>query len=92
MNVLELINSGSLLLQKQNIHTHRLDSEILLSKVLNKKREQILVKLNQNINKTEINEFYNLIRRRLLKEPIAYIIKEIKKGDLSFYNIDFGED
>ena len=76
MNVLELINSGSLLLQKQNIHTHRLDSEILLSKVLNKKREQILVKLNQNINKTEINEFYNLIRRRLLKEPIAYIIKE----------------
>ena len=76
MNVLELINSGSLLLQKQNIHTHRLDSEILLSKVLNKKREQILLKLNQNINKTEINEFYNLIRRRLLKEPIAYIIKE----------------
>jgi len=76
MNVLELINSGSLLLQKQNIHTHRLDSEILLSKVLNKNREQILIKLNQNINKTEINEFYNLIRRRLLKEPIAYIIKE----------------
>ena len=76
MNVLELINSGSILLQKQNIHTHRLDSEILLSKVLNKNREQILIKLNQNINKTEINEFYNLIRRRLLKEPIAYIIKE----------------
>ena len=76
MNALELINSGSLLLQKQNIHTHRLDSEILLSKVFNKKREQILVKLNQNINKAEVNEFYNLIRRRLLKEPIAYIIKE----------------
>ena len=76
MNALELLNSGSYKLQKQKIKTHRLDSEILLSKVLNKTREQILIRLNQNLNISEVSEFDNLIQRRLRKEPIAYIINE----------------
>ena len=75
MNALELLNSGSYKLQKQKIKTHRLDSEILLSKVLNKSREQILIRLNQNLNISEVSEFDNLIQRRLRKEPIAYILK-----------------
>ena len=36
MEILELINSGSRRLQNKNICSHKLDSEILLSKVLNK--------------------------------------------------------
>ena len=76
MNALELLNSGSHKLKKQKIKTHRLDSEILLSKVLNKSREQILIRLNQNIKNTEVFAFDNLIKRRLEKEPIAYIINE----------------
>ena len=52
MNALELLNSGSHKLKKQKIKTHRLDSEILLSKVLNKSREQILISLNQNMKNT----------------------------------------
>ena len=76
MNALELLNSGSYKLQKQKIKTHRLDSEILLSKVLNKSREQILIRLNQNIKNKEVFAFDSLIQRRLNKEPIAYIINE----------------
>ena len=76
MNALELLNSGSYKLQKQKIKTHRIDSEILLSKVLNKSREQILIRLNQNVKNTEVFAFDNLIKRRLEKEPIAYIINE----------------
>ena len=76
MNALELLNSGSSKLQKQKIKTHRIDSEILLSKVLNKSREQILIRLNQNMKNTEVSAFDNLIQRRLHKEPIAYIINE----------------
>ena len=76
MNALELLNSGSYKLQKQKIKTHRLDSEILLSKVLNKSREQILIRLNQNIKNKEVFAFDSLIKRRLNKEPIAYIINE----------------
>ena len=76
MNALELLNLGSYKLQKQKIKTHRIDSEILLSKVLNKSREQILIRLNQNMKNTEVFAFDNLIQRRLNKEPIAYIINE----------------
>ena len=76
MNALELLNSGSHKLKKQKIKTHRLDSEILLSKVLNKSREQILISLNQNMKNTEVFAFDNLIKRRVEKEPIAYIINE----------------
>ena len=76
MNALELLNSGSYKLQKQKIKTHRIDSEILLSKVLNKSREQILIRLNQNMKNTEIFAFDNFIQRRLNKEPVAYIINE----------------
>ena len=76
MNALELLNLGSHKLKKQKIKTHRLDSEILLSKVLNKSREQILISLNQNMKNMEVFAFDNLIKRRLEKEPIAYIINE----------------
>ena len=38
MNTLELINFGTYELRSKKIETCRLDSEILLSKILNKKR------------------------------------------------------
>ena len=76
MKALDLLNSGSYKLRKQKIKTHRLDSEILLSNVLNKSREQMLIRLNQNIKNIEVFEFDNLIQRRLYKEPLAYITNE----------------
>ena len=76
MNALELLNSGSYKLQKKKIKTHRLDSEILLSKVLNKSREKMLIGLNQNMKISEVSEFDNFIQRRLRNEPIAYITNE----------------
>ena len=76
MNVLKLINLGSNELKNNNIRTHKLDSEILLSKILNKKREDIIANLKQKIDLKKINEFNKLISRRPLQEPIAYIINE----------------
>ncbi len=76
MNALELLNSGSDKLQRQKIRTSRLDSEILLSKVLNKRREEVLVKLERVMKRGEIFAFNDLIQRRMRKEPIAYIMKE----------------
>ena len=76
MNALELLNSGSDKLQRQKIRSSRLDSEILLSKVLNKKREEVLVKLERVMKRGEIFAFNDLIQRRMRKEPIAYIVKE----------------
>ena len=76
MNVLELIKIGSSKLKQSNISSYLLDSEVLLSKVLKKKREEVLINLDQEINIERVLEFNNLISRRVLKEPIAYILKE----------------
>ena len=50
MKVLEIIKIGSNLLKKKKFQSHILDSEILLSKTLNKSREEILINLDQKIN------------------------------------------
>ena len=76
MEILELINNGSRKLKNKNICSYNLDSEILLSKALNKTREEILINLNQRIEPSKINYFNRLIHRRSSREPIAYILKE----------------
>ena len=76
MEILEIINKGSRQLKEKKIYSHKLDSEILLSKVLNKTREELLINLDQKISNPKINHFNKLIYRRSSKEPIAYILKE----------------
>ena len=76
MNIIELINIGSNLLKEKNIQSHILDSEILLSKTLNKSREDILINLDEKINEKDIFKYKNYIDRRIKNEPIAYILEE----------------
>ena len=76
MEIIKLINTGSKKLKNKQVLTNNLDSELLLSKVLNKTREELLINLNQQVSKNEINIFKKLLNRRSLKEPAAYILKE----------------
>ena len=76
MRAFEAIKIGSDLLKKRNIQTHILDSELLLSKTLDKSREEILVKLDQNINRGKFLVFKEYLQRRCHNEPVAYIIGE----------------
>ena len=76
MEILDLINSGSIQLKKNGINTHRLDSEILLAKILKRQREELLINLDQRASLQTIKGFKKLIDRRSFKEPIAYILKE----------------
>ena len=76
MKVSEAIKSGSKLLKEKNIRTCILDSELLLSKSLNKSREEILTNLDQNINKSALINFNKYLIRRSKKEPIAYLLGE----------------
>ena len=47
MEILELINKGSKKLKNKLVKSNKLDSEILLSKVLNKTREELLINLDK---------------------------------------------
>ena len=76
MNYFNALNYGNKLLKSSNIKNHILDSELLLSKVLNLSREKLLLNLECKINKKNFNKFKKLILRRKKNEPIAYIIKK----------------
>ena len=76
MKALEIIKIGSNLLKEKKISSHILDSEILLSKTLNRSREEILVNLDKNINEKKISLFREYLKRRSKNEPIAYILEE----------------
>ena len=76
MKAIDLVNYGADKLRQRKIRTYKLDAEILLSKVLKKTRERILVEFDQKIDKIQISHYNNLIFRRLSHEPIAYLVKE----------------
>jgi release factor glutamine methyltransferase len=76
MLISELINHGSKTLQKNKILTHLLDSELFLSNLLNTSREKILVLNDKKVSKNIIYSFNLLIKKRLKREPVAYIFKE----------------
>jgi len=76
MNTLDLLNKGSKKLKYKGIKSSQIDSEILLSNILGKSRENILINLDKKIGSNNIIKFNDFIERRSLKEPIAYILKE----------------
>ncbi len=85
MEIFKLINDGSKILEKRNISSHKLDSEILLSKALKKDRSRLLLNLNQFVQEKDIENFNALIRRRSQREPIAYILREKEFWSKNFY-------
>tara|TARA_B100000686_G_scaffold350925_1_gene448220 strand:- start:1957 stop:2802 length:846 start_codon:yes stop_codon:yes gene_type:complete len=72
----ELINNGSKILKKNLIPSHQLDSELILSSILKKSRESMLISLEEQVSKEMTHKFNRLLERRIKKEPIAYIFKE----------------
>ncbi len=84
-NIQAALNMGSKFLKENSISSYQIDSELLLSKVLNIKRELLFLNNTQNLSSNLINEFKILLNRRRRKEPIAYILncKEFWKN--SFY-------
>ena len=85
MKALEVIKKGTKLLREKNIPTYILDTELILSKSLNKSREEILINLEQNINKKNFTDFNEYLIRRSKKEPIAYLLEEKEFWSKKFF-------
>ena len=84
MQYQEILNKGSTILSAKNIKSSNLDCELILSKVLNKKREEILINLNNKISKSQEKEFTFYLNKRCNKKPISYIL-----GFKYFWNYKF---
>ena len=84
-NILHLINTASKKLKKKNIASYRMDPEILLSSILGREREKVLINLDKKISSRKIIKFNNLINRRLIREPVAYILNEREFWSKKFF-------
>ena len=58
------------------IKTAQLDSEIILSKIVNLNRAQLLTNLDKKLSNQQLKNFKNLIERRKKREPVAYILNK----------------
>ena len=67
------IKQASQLLKNNNIVSHELDAEIILSDIMGVTREFLIVNNNKNISKNTIKKYNHAINRRINREPVAYI-------------------
>ncbi|MDC3179698.1 peptide chain release factor N(5)-glutamine methyltransferase [Candidatus Pelagibacter sp.] len=74
MNYNQILKKGANFLKKNKIKNPNLDVELILSKAINRKREEILLNTNNKLKNTEIKKFKHFLLRRYQKEPIAYIL------------------
>jgi release factor glutamine methyltransferase len=84
MYISELLHSGSKILKLNKIRTHQLDTELVLSSLLKKQRENLIINLNQKVSESIVHNFEKLIIRRAKREPLAYILK-----NKEFWSNDF---
>ena len=85
MNIQETLNKAVKILNKSNIKNSYLDSEILLSKTINKDRKYIILNSQEQLSKKSLKNFSNLIKRRKKGEPIAYLINKKEFWNHTFY-------
>tara|TARA_X000000368_G_scaffold416834_1_gene411661 strand:+ start:178 stop:1020 length:843 start_codon:yes stop_codon:yes gene_type:complete len=84
MNFETAIHKASVELKKNDIKSHLLDSEILMSKAINKDREFVILNLDRDLRKNNYLYFKKLVDQRSKGKPIAYLI-----GKKSFWKYEF---
>ncbi|HEY4756483.1 MAG TPA: peptide chain release factor N(5)-glutamine methyltransferase [Ignavibacteriaceae bacterium] len=84
LTVLEALNGASDYLQNKGIKSSRLNAELLLSHILNCKRLELYLSFDRPLQKSEIDSYRELLKRRSTFEPLQYII-----GKVEFYGLEF---
>lgn len=78
----ELLREASVVLQSSE--SSRLDAEVLLAHVLGVNRTGLLIRLRDQCASEDVRAFSELVSRRALGEPVAYIV-----GEREFYGMQF---
>ena len=84
MNIGEVLLKSYGILKKVEIESYLLDSQLLLSKVLNMDKLFIMLNRDFNLNQKQENEFSRLIQLRKSKMPIKYILGECEFMGMNF--------
>ena len=84
MNIGEILLEAYEVLKEVQIESYLLDSQLLLSKVLNKDKLFIMLNRDFKLNDQEEGEFSRLIQLRKSKMPIKYILGECEFMGMNF--------
>ena len=83
-NIISILTAANQELEKNRIETSNLECQILLSFILGVSKEYLIINANEELDDKKINQFKNLIKRRLDGESISNII-----GKREFYGREF---
>lgn len=85
MSIGSLLNLATKMLKSRKIDTARLDSQLILGKVLNKDKIYLMINSSEEVAKEKEEEFLNLINKRMENMPVRYILGEVDFMGLDFY-------
>ncbi len=74
MKIIDNLKGGCEILKRNKVTSYKIDCEILMSQALNISREELLLNLEKEVKKGEIEKYFSFINRRKKNEPIAYIV------------------
>lgn len=80
----QAIKKASQILKNHNVHTYELDAQIMLSDIMGVTREFLIINDYLTVSKKIKKKYDNAIKRRIKKEPVAYII-----GKKEFWSQNF---
>ena len=84
MNLENTIKKASKVLKDNNIVSYALDAQVILSNIMGVEKEYLITNNEMNISEKIIEKYDIAIKRRIKKEPVAYII-----GKREFWSEDF---
>lgn len=70
--------------RSRNIDSPRLTAELLLAEVMGVGRIDLYIRHDQPLSKTELASYRKMIRRRVKREPVAYILESTEFWGLPF--------
>jgi release factor glutamine methyltransferase len=73
MDIQSAINEGENILKSKFIETAKLDTELLMSKAINRDRKYIILNNKKKVDEKQLKIFRNLIQKRSDRKPIAYL-------------------
>jgi release factor glutamine methyltransferase len=82
--ILRLLRWTSERFQSEGLPTPRLDAEVLLSSALGVDRVRLYTHFDQPLLPDELGRFREMVRRRIKREPVAYITGRREFWSLSF--------
>jgi len=84
-NIRSILFDAKKYLMNSSIISASIDTEILLSSILKKNRDYLILNSLAKIDQNKINLFNKLVERRKKGEPIAYILKKKDFWKSTFY-------